>query len=226
MPDTAPPEVCIADGVVRLSVDTRAGPVEIFRIADHENCLTGEWAHTSRPAPSALLQPLVPVAGVVQLGELELIEALRDADIVVADGRKPEQSPDTRSPARSICRSPRPRAPSSQLPLRRGWLGLPRCASRGAVLQWRLLRAIARDYSQDDCSRLSGRAHPLLSQRNAGLVAAGLERLDAGRNRKSSHLTNRPGRPTFCQPFSAGAGCLSFITALSSRTSHDAEGLF
>jgi rhodanese-related sulfurtransferase len=91
MPDTAPPEVCIADGVVRLNVDTPAGPVEICRIADHEHCLTGEWAHTSRPAPPALLQPLVPVAGVVPLGELELIEALRDADIVVADGRKPEQ---------------------------------------------------------------------------------------------------------------------------------------
>jgi rhodanese-related sulfurtransferase len=91
MPDTASPEVCIADGVVRLNVDTPPGPVEIRRIADTEHRLSGEWAHTSRPAPPAVLQPLVPVEGVIPLGELELIEALRDADIVVADGRKPAQ---------------------------------------------------------------------------------------------------------------------------------------
>lgn len=50
-----------------------------------------EWARTSRPAPPAELQPLVPVAGVVPLGELELIEALQSPDVVVVDSRKSEQ---------------------------------------------------------------------------------------------------------------------------------------
>ena len=87
--DAAP--VCIEEGVVSLSVDTPDGPVEISRIADAEHRLTDEWAHTSRSAPPAVLQPLLPVAGIIPLGELELIEALSAPDIVVADGRKPEQ---------------------------------------------------------------------------------------------------------------------------------------
>lgn len=41
-------------------------------------------------APPAVLQPLVPVVGVLPLGELELIEALKDADIAVVDSRKTE----------------------------------------------------------------------------------------------------------------------------------------
>jgi len=83
--------LCIKDGVVSLSVDTPDGAIEISRVPDADHRLPDEWAHTSRPAPPALLQPLVPVAGVVPLGELELIEALSAPDIVVADGRKREQ---------------------------------------------------------------------------------------------------------------------------------------
>lgn len=85
------PPVCIAKGVISVEVQTPAGRVEIKRISDPEHRLSQEWAHTSRPAPPAELQPLVPVAGVVPLGELELIEALQSPDVVVADGRKPEQ---------------------------------------------------------------------------------------------------------------------------------------
>lgn len=84
-------EVCIIAGMTRFTVPGPDGPLDIQRIADPEHRLSPEWAHTSRPAPPAVLQPLVPVAGVLPLGELELIEALKDADIVVADSRKPEQ---------------------------------------------------------------------------------------------------------------------------------------
>ncbi len=83
--------LCIKDGVVSLSVDTPDGALEISRVPDAGHRLSDEWAHTSRPAPPALLQPLVPVAGVVPLGELELIEALSAPDIVVADGRNRDQ---------------------------------------------------------------------------------------------------------------------------------------
>ncbi len=93
MPEAAPgaPEVSITAGVTRLTVPGPDGPLEILRIADPEHRLSPEWAKTSRPAPPAVLQPLVPVPGVVPLGELELIEALLADDIVVSDGRKPEQ---------------------------------------------------------------------------------------------------------------------------------------
>lgn len=85
------PAICIAKGVTSLEVQTPAGRLEIKRIPDPEHRFSQEWAHTSRSAPPAELQPLVQVAGVVPLGELELIEALQSRDVVVADGRKPEQ---------------------------------------------------------------------------------------------------------------------------------------
>lgn len=84
-------EVRIAAEMTQCLVPGPHGWLEIRRITDLEHRLSLEWARTSRPAPPAVLQPLVPVPGVVPLGELELIEALRANDIVVADGRKPEQ---------------------------------------------------------------------------------------------------------------------------------------
>ncbi|MFH1516619.1 MAG: rhodanese-like domain-containing protein [Pseudomonadota bacterium] len=88
-PQDAP--ICIKNGLVSLCVDTPDGGVEIARVPGADHRLTDEWARTSRPAPPAVLQPLIPVAGVVPLGELELIEALSAPDIVIADGRKPDQ---------------------------------------------------------------------------------------------------------------------------------------
>lgn len=83
--------VCIAPDVTAVEVRSPNGPLQIRRIADPEHRLPMAWSRTSRPAPPAVLQPLVPVPGVVPLGELELIKALQSEDIVVADGRKPEQ---------------------------------------------------------------------------------------------------------------------------------------
>lgn len=83
--------VCIASDVTALEVRSPDGPLKISRIADPEHRLSMEWSRTSRPAPPAVLQPLVPVPGVVPLGELELIDALQSEDVVVADGRKPDQ---------------------------------------------------------------------------------------------------------------------------------------
>lgn len=93
MPDETPgtPGVCIASGTESVEVRTPDGHVEIRRIADPEHHLSKEWSRTSRPAPPAELQPLVPVPGVVPLGELELIEALQSGDVVVADSRKCDQ---------------------------------------------------------------------------------------------------------------------------------------
>lgn len=93
MPEDAvnTPVVNITSDINSVVVETSDGRLEISRISDPEHCLSKEWARTSRPAPPAELQPLVPVPDVVPLGELELIETLQAADVVVADGRKPEQ---------------------------------------------------------------------------------------------------------------------------------------
>ena len=85
------PEVCITGDMTRCEVAGPSGPLEIRRITDPEHRLSSEWSRTSRPAPPAVLQPLVPVSGVVPLGELELIEALQSDEIVVVDARKKEQ---------------------------------------------------------------------------------------------------------------------------------------
>ncbi len=86
-----PVEVRISAERVRCMVPGPTGPLEIRRIPDPEHRLAPEWARTSRPAPPAVLQPLAPVPGVVPLGELELIDALLSEEIIVADGRTPDQ---------------------------------------------------------------------------------------------------------------------------------------
>lgn len=86
-----PAEVRISAELACCMVSGPDGPLEIRRIPNPEHRLESEWARTSRPAPPAVLQPLAPVPGTVPLGELELIDALLSDDIVVADGRTPDQ---------------------------------------------------------------------------------------------------------------------------------------
>ena len=98
MPDTQldayqSAEVRITAERAAVLVDTADGAVEIRRIQDPNHRIEGEWARTSRPAPPAVIQPLVPVAGVVPLGELELIDMLEQPDAIVIDSRKSEQYP-------------------------------------------------------------------------------------------------------------------------------------
>ncbi len=83
-------EVQIAPGVASVSVQTRTGEVEIRRIPDTAHEVTGEWARTSRPCPEFCIQPMTPAEGVTTIGELELIAALQDPDVVVVDSRTPD----------------------------------------------------------------------------------------------------------------------------------------
>ena len=70
-------------------VETPEGPVTISRIQDTENVITGEWAKTSRECPPFCIQPISPAEGVTTIGELELIAALQDSDVLVIDSRTP-----------------------------------------------------------------------------------------------------------------------------------------
>jgi len=79
--------VNIRPDVASVTVQTDAGPVEISRIQDNDNEVSGEWARTSRPCPNFCIQPMSPAEGVTTIGELEMIAALEDPAVIVTDSR-------------------------------------------------------------------------------------------------------------------------------------------
>lgn len=52
--------------------------------------LTGDWALTGHDCPPFCIQPMSPAPGVVTVGELELIEAMKAGDTILVDGRTPD----------------------------------------------------------------------------------------------------------------------------------------
>jgi rhodanese-related sulfurtransferase len=70
-----------------VTVETADGPVTIQRIQDEEHELTGPFARTSRKCPPFCIQPMTPADGVETVGELELIELLKDPGAMVLDAR-------------------------------------------------------------------------------------------------------------------------------------------
>jgi len=79
--------VNITPDVASVTVQTDAGPAEITRIQDPAHELSGEWARTSRPCPNFCIQPMSPAPGVATIGELEMIAALQDPEVIVTDSR-------------------------------------------------------------------------------------------------------------------------------------------
>jgi rhodanese-related sulfurtransferase len=79
--------VGLAPDMPAATVETGEGPVTIERIQDPDHEVTGEWARTSRECPPFCIQPMEPAPGVTTIGELELIAALQDPDVVVIDSR-------------------------------------------------------------------------------------------------------------------------------------------
>lgn len=79
--------VGIAKDIPSVTVQTEDGPVEINRIQDTKNEISGEWALTSRPCPDFCIQPHSPADGVSTIGELELIALLKNPEAVVVDSR-------------------------------------------------------------------------------------------------------------------------------------------
>ena len=68
--------------------------ITITRAPDPAAQLTGEFARTSRPCPEFCIQPMVAAAGVVPVGELELLAFLQDSVSLgtglLVDARLPE----------------------------------------------------------------------------------------------------------------------------------------
>lgn len=82
--------VGITAEMTEVAVPTRTGEVVIRRIQDTDHEVTGEWARTSRPCPDFCIQPMQPAPGVTTIGELEMIAALRDPEVIVVDSRTPD----------------------------------------------------------------------------------------------------------------------------------------
>ncbi len=79
--------VGISKDMHSVTVPSRNKTVEISRIQDTKNEITGEWALTSRACPDFCIQPHSPADGVTTIGELELIEMLQDPETTVVDSR-------------------------------------------------------------------------------------------------------------------------------------------
>ena len=82
--------VNIQRDVATITVPTETGPVDISRIQDNDNKVSGDWALTSRACPPFCVQPMSPAPGVTTIGELELMDMLRDPEAVVIDSRVPK----------------------------------------------------------------------------------------------------------------------------------------
>jgi rhodanese-related sulfurtransferase len=80
-------QVGITKDMPSVTVQTEDGPVEISRVQDSKNEISGEWALTSRPCPDFCIQPHSPADGVATIGELELIALLNNPEAVVVDSR-------------------------------------------------------------------------------------------------------------------------------------------
>lgn len=84
------PRVLIDGKRASVTVQTLSGEVEISRNQDPDHVVVGEWARTSRSCPDFCIQPMTPAPGVTTIGELELIAALEDPDVLVVDSRTPD----------------------------------------------------------------------------------------------------------------------------------------
>jgi rhodanese-related sulfurtransferase len=80
-------KVGITSEMQSVTVETEEGPVEIRRIQDQEHEITGEFARTSRACPPFCIQPISPAEGVTTIGEVELIDMLKDPEAIVVDSR-------------------------------------------------------------------------------------------------------------------------------------------
>ena len=89
-PVAAQEPVNIRPDIPTVTVQTPSGPVEIQRLQDNSNEVTGEWARTSRPCPPFCIQPMTPAPGVTTIGEIEMLDMLADDAAIVVDSRTPD----------------------------------------------------------------------------------------------------------------------------------------
>lgn len=80
-------EVGITADLFEVEIQTVDGPVAIRRDQDTFSTIDPNYSMTSRPCPPFCIQPMSPAAGVSTVGELELIDFLREGRGLLIDGR-------------------------------------------------------------------------------------------------------------------------------------------
>ncbi len=89
--DQPPARVGITSSMPEARWTTPAGQdVVITRDQTPGASLTGDWALTGHDCPPFCIQPMSPAPGVTTIGELELIEAMKEGDTLLVDGRTPD----------------------------------------------------------------------------------------------------------------------------------------
>lgn len=83
----AAPEVGITPDMAAVTIETKDGPVEIKRVQDPNAVIAPDFAKTARKCPPFCIEPMIIAPGVVTVGELEVIQFLKDKKGVLVDAR-------------------------------------------------------------------------------------------------------------------------------------------
>jgi len=71
-------QVKITEKIPYVTINDSGTEVKIKRIQDTQNRLTDDFTKTSRPCPPHCIQPVQPVQGVKTIGEMELIDFIKN----------------------------------------------------------------------------------------------------------------------------------------------------
>lgn len=80
-------EVNITKGMKNIIVETDDGPITIERNQDNANEIMADFAKTSRPCPPFCIQPMKVEDGVTTVGEVEVIDFLKQKSGLLVDAR-------------------------------------------------------------------------------------------------------------------------------------------
>ncbi len=87
-------KVKITPKVPYMDVDVMGDVVRVQRIQDLKHKLTNSYAKTSRPCPPFCVQPFTPIKGIKTIGEVELVDFLKNEvnnnTGVIIDARLPK----------------------------------------------------------------------------------------------------------------------------------------
>lgn len=91
--DTQGP-VNITEDIPYIDIKHQQKNIRIQRIQDNDNLVEPDFAQTSRPCPPYCIQPIQLAPGVETIGELEVLQYLKEAGrsnrVMIIDSREPE----------------------------------------------------------------------------------------------------------------------------------------
>lgn len=92
-------EVGIRGNLFEFKVQTEEGEVTVKRNQDTKATIQGTFAMTSRKCPPFCIQPMNAIEGVKTVGEIEVIDVMRDKDAILMDARTQEWHADETIPS-------------------------------------------------------------------------------------------------------------------------------